>query len=290
MSTDQNLIPAPANLNGVVGLGDAEVHFVDVPLGEGAEVNLRAKFALSSQRAALMALPGMLSDGTIGLGDTSRGEIHITGVRRVWTHRFWSEVQFNVEMPPKAPGGAPVKAAFAGIMVQHKFRPGVASLIVVDEDHIALVKLYRFHSNYSETLPGKGKGWRLECPRGGFKPGETPEAAAFREATEEAGIAASPSNPAGTIIPLGDVEPDSGILMSTVGLFAITDVEVDRSKVHLDVTEAPTETVVLEVDRALELIASGQIICSMTITAIMRGLLKGVIRSKSFARTTVAAE
>lgn len=281
---------ASCSLNGVFGIGDAELFMVDTPLGEGAGDTLRAKFSLSQQRDLLTTLPEMLVDGTFNVGDLSRGEIHITGVRRVWSHRYWSEIQLSVEMPPKKPGDAPSKAAFAGIMVAHKFRPGASALIVVDPDHIALTKLYRFHAAYAETLPGKGKGWRLECPRGGFKPGETPAECALREASEEAGIRIDPSTglkPGGSAdqwdtraISLGEVEPDSGILLSTVALFAITGAQIDRSAVKLDVTEAPTETVVLEVDRALEMIERGEITCSMTITSVMRALLKGIIRSK----------
>lgn len=286
MSSQPVMIEAPQSLNGILGLGDVEVFYLDVPLGEGAEGNLRRKFALSQQRELLTQLPTLLIDGTIGIGDLTRSEISITGVRRVITHRFWSEVQFSVEMPPKRPGDAPVKAAFAGIMVAHKFRPGASALIVVDEDHIALTKLYRFHGCYDETLPGKGKGWRLECPRGGYKPGESPEDGAIREATEEAGVKRGPET---EVISLGEIEPDSGILMSSVALFAVTGVEIDRGTVHLDVTEAPTETVVLSVDRVLEMIDSGEITCSMTIASVMRALIKGVIRSKKLSErsTTV---
>lgn len=271
-------IGTPPSLEGVVGLGDAEVFFVNVPLGEGAQTNLRQKFSLSGQRGFLGELGVMLEDGTIYLGDTSLGEIRTTGVRRVYTHRFWTEVQFTVEMPPKSPGGDPIKAAFAGIVPAHKFQPGVSALIIVDENTVALIKMYRFHGAVFATLPGQRKGWRIEAPRGGYKPGESPEAGALREATEEAGI----SQRADTqVIDLGVVEPDSGLLMSQVALRAVTGVDIDSSKVSLDVTEAPTETLVLSVDKVLEMIGNGEIVCGITIAAIMRALAKGLIRSSS---------
>lgn len=264
-----------------MGLGDAEVFFVNVPLGEGAEGNLRQKFSLSQQRGFLGELGAMLTDGTIYLGDTSRGEIQITGVRRVWTHRFWSEVQFSVLMPPKAPGGEPVPAAFAGIVPVHKFHPGVSALVIIDEGHVALIKMYRFHGNPFAVLPGQRKGWRIEAPRGGYKPGETPESGALREATEEAGISQRSDT---EVIDLGMVEPDSGLLMSQVALRAVCNVDIDRNKVHLDVTEAQTETLVLSVDRVLQMIGDGEIVCGITIAAVMRALAKGLIRASSFGR------
>lgn len=276
----------PENLNGVLGLGDAEVFVVDMPLAKGAEANLRQKFSISGQRAALAGLPALLSNGTMHLGNLDAGEIHITGVRRVWTHRFWTEMQLHVQMPPKKPGDAPIDAAFAGIMVAHKFYPGVSALIVVDHDKIALTKIYRFHGCYRETLPGRGKGWRLECPRGGFKPGESPEAGALREAGEEAGVtvrAASDEDPGTEVISLGAIEPDSGILMSSVALFAIRGVDIDSAKVHLDVTEAPTETVLVSVDDALRMIQRGEISCGITIASITQALVRGIIRAKSLA-------
>jgi predicted NUDIX family NTP pyrophosphohydrolase len=179
----------------------------------------------------------MLQDDTIYRGDIALGEIEITGVRRIWTHRFWSELQFSVRMPPKTPGGEPVSAAFAGIVPAHKFHPGVSALVIVDEEHVALIKMYRFHGSPFAVLPRQRKGWRIEAPRGGYKPGETPDSGALREATEEAGIAQRPDT---QVIDLGMVEPDSGLLMSQVALRAVRNVDIDRNKVHLDVTEAPT--------------------------------------------------
>lgn len=245
---DGELIEAPKSLNGVVGLGDAEVHFVEVPLGEGAEGNLRKKFALSAQRKAIRHLATSLSDGTLNRGDLSRGEIHLTAVRRIYTHHFWSELQMGVEMPSHD-GGTPKKAAFAGVIPAHKFFPGASALPVIDRDTIVLIKRYSFHSCYSETIPGHGKGWRIEAPRGGAKPDESLADCALREASEEAGIKAGPDI---SVTRVGTTEPDSGILMASLGLFVIEGIEVDRKIVHLDVTESPTDTIVISVDTALD--------------------------------------
>ncbi len=268
-----------AGTNGAFSLADAEFFYPDLMFGEGWQDTARDMFAQSKWKDRLYELIGQLSDGTVYLGSLARGEIQIVGIRRVIAHRFWIEVQYHVLMPPKSPGGEPVPAMFAGIMVAGKFNPGASALIVPDRDHVALVKNYRFHGCHMETLPGQGKGWRLECPRGGTRPGETMEQTAIREATEEAGIVASDGMKAHS---LGEVEPDSGILMSTVGLYAVCGVGIDSSKVHLDVTEAPTETVVLEVDQVLEMIKGGEITCSMTIASVMMALLKDIIRSKRF--------
>ncbi len=267
-------IPAPSSLNGTIGLGDAEMHFCDMPLGEGAQHVLREKFALSSQREMLHHLPAMLNDGTIYLGDLARNEIQIVGVRRVYTHRFWTELQLSVKMPPKKKGGEPISAAFAGIMPGHKFEPGVSVLPIVDRTHVVLIENYRFHGCSAETIPGRGKGWRKESMRGGYRPGEDKFAGAKREAGEEAGVRVKED---AKLTDLGQVEPDSGLLMSRVDIVAIQGIEIDETLVNLDVTEAPTKTLVLPVKDVARMISRGEITCGITVMGFTRALLQGLI-------------
>ena len=62
----------------------------------------------------------------------------------------------------------------------------VGVLPFVDEDHVVLVRQYRYVQR---------EDFRWEMPTGGIRPDETPEAAAQRELSEEAGYQASRLEP-----------------------------------------------------------------------------------------------
>ena len=62
----------------------------------------------------------------------------------------------------------------------------VGVLPFVDDDHVVLVRQYRYVQQ---------ENFRWEMPTGGIKPGETPEQAAQRELGEEAGYQAGRTLP-----------------------------------------------------------------------------------------------
>ena len=80
---------------------------------------------------------------------------------------------------------------------------GVAVLPVLPSGQIVLNLNYR-HATRS---------WEFELPRGTVNPQETIEAAALRELKEETGMAVS------TMIFLGDMAPDSGVISSVIPVF-----------------------------------------------------------------------
>jgi len=80
---------------------------------------------------------------------------------------------------------------------------GVAVLPILPSGRVVLNLNYR-HATRS---------WELELPRGGIQPQETIEEAALREVKEETGLVAS------SLIFLGEMAPDSGVLSSVIPVF-----------------------------------------------------------------------
>jgi ADP-ribose pyrophosphatase len=81
--------------------------------------------------------------------------------------------------------------------------PGVAVLPILPSGEVVLNLNYR-HATRS---------WELELPRGGLQPQETIEAAALRELKEETGLVPS------SVIFLGEMAPDTGVLSSVIPVF-----------------------------------------------------------------------
>ena len=262
----------------VVSLGSEDIFRVDIPIGQQASPGLRAKFAVSQQQPLIDGFFAALNDGTINVGNLANNEIQVTGVRRVYTHRFGTEFQTDVLMPK--PGKEPLKAAFAGYCGPGGFYPGAATLPIKSPDEVGLIRLYRYHGFFHQALE-QGKGWRVECPRGNKRPNEDLEKTAFREAQEEAGIVITDKS---EIVPLGFIEPNSGWEHMVVPLFAVTNVEFDARKVNLDVSEAPTSLQVLGVDRVFEMVLGNQIIDSFSLAMLFKAHLLGLIRSAKYPR------
>lgn len=262
----------------LVSLGAEDIFRVDIPIGEQAAPGLRAKFAVSQQQVLIESFLAGLNNGQINLGNLARNEIKITGVRRIYTHRFGTEFQTDVLMPRR--GNEPLKAAFAGYCGPGGFYPGAAILPIKSPYEIGLIRLYRYHGFFHQCLD-EGKGWRLECPRGNKRPTEELEKTAFREGQEEAGIVMSEKS---EIVPLGLIEPNSGWEHMVVPLYAVTNVEFDPAKVNLDVSEAPTTLQVLSVDEAFEMVDSSQIIDSFSMAMLLRAYLKGLIRANNWPK------
>lgn len=141
-------------------------------------------------------------------------------------------------------------------------RPG-AAVLAMHADHIVLVKVYR--------RPLRRCMWEL--PRGFAEPGESSVEAAKRELMEETGLAVDEAG----LQPLGVVAPNSGILESEVALYlahisqeeAGTPSPLDQGEIG-QARWVPSQTV-------LDMVNDGRIVDGITIAALARALLKGLI-------------
>jgi len=106
----------------------------------------------------------------------------------------------------------------------------------------------------------------LELPAGTLEDGEEPTACALRELEEEAGYAAR------TITPLCEFYTGPGICTERMHAFVARDLQPTAQR--LDPTEDIQATVV-DLDRALRMIADGQIVDGKTIAALSTYHLQG---------------
>lgn len=102
-------------------------------------------------------------------------------------------------------------ADFLVVQPKHMYPGGISGICVlpVVGDQFALVDCYRHPIG----------AMSLEAPKGFIDPDETPPQAALRELAEETGL----SCPAASLIGLGTVAPEPGIVNGRVALFAALD-------------------------------------------------------------------
>ena len=126
----------------------------------------------------------------------------------------------------------------------------VGMLPFVDDDHVLLVQQFRYITDRVT--------W--EMPTGGVHDGEAIEAAAQRELAEEVGMHA------GRLTPLTAYATSKSVIEETAHLFLAQ--ELTPATAQADDTEHLVASTVRFVD-ALEMVLSGEIIDSMTITAVL---------------------
>ncbi|MDQ3738492.1 MAG: NUDIX hydrolase [Actinomycetota bacterium] len=126
----------------------------------------------------------------------------------------------------------------------------VGMLPFVDDEHVLLVQQFRYITGRST--------W--EMPTGGVHPGESTEAAAQRELTEEAGVRA------GRLTPLTAYATSKSVIDETAHLFLAHDLSADIAQP--DASEDLQVHTVSFAD-ALQMVLSGEIVDSMTIIAIL---------------------
>lgn len=251
----------------VIDSGALEILHVHSDLAPGSLRSVRAKFAESQRHEALKAIITELEDGSLYLGDVTKGEIQIVGLARILTNRFWMEVEYSVLFPPKTAGGEPVPGSYRVIRWNAGVENGAAVLPITSTGDVVLTKMFR-HATRS---------WCIEAPRGIRKPDEAIEQCGLREAGEESGV----STTAGSqVSDLGTYDPDTGALMSKPRLLAVTNCEVDEGLVNRDVSEAIAGTIVLPAQRVWEMIESGEITDGFTIAVMTKAALKGTVPFK----------
>lgn len=122
-------------------------------------------------------------------------------------------------------------------------RPGAAVLPVLPDGKIVLNCEFR-HAT---------RCWELEMPRGGVKPGETIEEAAWREVLEETGFVV------GELVHLGEVAGDSGVTGMILSVFMAR--IVDTKKPNRESSEVIDQIVELTVSEIRQAFLTGYIEC-----------------------------
>lgn len=127
----------------------------------------------------------------------------------------------------------------------------VGVLPFVDENHVALVRQYRY-------VFGENQRW--EMPTGGVKAGESPEAAALRELREEVGYTAE------RLIPVSTYYTSKSICDETAHLYLGYD--LTRAALPPDETEF-FEVALFPFDEVLEMVVASEIRDGMTVIAVL---------------------
>jgi len=127
----------------------------------------------------------------------------------------------------------------------------VGVLPFVDENHVALVRQYRY-------VFGENQRW--EMPTGGVKAGEPPEVAALRELREEVGYTAE------RLVPVSTYYTSKSICDETAHLYLGYD--LTRAALPPDDTEF-FEIAIFPFDEVLEMVVGSEIRDGMTVIAVL---------------------
>lgn len=192
-------------------------------LADGSLEAVRKKFALAIQHERIHKLIAEVTNRTLYLGDWTKGEIQITGIVRITTNRYWTEIEYHVLFPPKFGQTKPNAGTYRNLVWNPGDAPGCCALLLSPQRELVVLHSFRHAA----------RSWCLEIPIGARKPDETDEQCATREAREECGLVSF-----SRIIRIGTVQPDTGMVRSNLPVFAFTDAVVDPVKVSRDVSES----------------------------------------------------
>lgn len=132
-----------------------------------------------------------------------------------------------------------------------EFGECVGVLPFVDDDHVVMVRQYRYAQN---------EGHRWEMPTGGIEAGESPEAAAQRELMEEIGYRAN------SLTHISSFYSSKAVCRETAHLYVGRDLV--QASAPPDDTEF-LEVAVLPFTEVLEMVLTSQIRDSMTMIAVL---------------------
>lgn len=134
----------------------------------------------------------------------------------------------------------------------------VGVLPFIDDDHVVLVRQYRYV---------QGENFRWEMPTGGIQDGETPEAAAQRELAEEAGYHA------GKLVPVSIYYTSKSVCDETAHIYL--GYELTQHQLPPDDTEF-FEVATFSFDETLRMVRESEIRDGMTVTAVLHAALRRV--------------
>ncbi|MGX1886805.1 NUDIX hydrolase [Streptomyces sp. NPDC055287] len=168
----------------------------------------------------------------------------------VYQDAWFTLVKDRVRFPDGRPG------TYIRLMPSLK-EPGVAILPLLGED-VVLIEHFR-HAT---------RAWHWEIPRGGGTAGLAPAENAAKELQEEIGAA-----PAGELVPLGQLHPDTGILSGAVELFAA---RIDAVG-DVEHSEGIRRARALPFATAEKMAAAGEITDVFTLCALLRARGAGLV-------------
>lgn len=264
--SDALTLESPVGLK--INAGEVEIIETHSNLAEGSLLGCRQKFSVKGQRAVIGEILNELDPTTGGeklyLGDWTKGEVQITGLRRIIVNRFWCEPEYEVLFPPKPGKMEPAAGTYRCIRWNVGITPGVAALCITNDQSVVLVREFRHAA----------RSWITGIPRGLRNPGESIEQCGLREANEESGVATTADS---KVFDLGQVHPDTGVLMSTPRLICVTNVTVDDALRNRDVSESAMGTNVVSLAEIAGLIRSNDLGDGFTQAALLRATVQGLL-------------
>jgi len=227
------------------------------------------KIGHDAKRQLLEALPSKamqeivaeIIDEALYLGDWRKGEIQITGIHRIITNPFWSEVEYSVLFPPKR-GDIPFETTYRVVRMKGGRQPGACALCVTSEEKVVVLRCFRHTA----------RRWCLEIPRGIQAEGESLEQCARREAEQECGVVLGEQF---EVIELGTIEPDTGALMSSIPIFLFTNCQIVTEKMNRGSSESVLEPVLLSAHELRQEILAGNIKDAFLLAALAKAQVAG---------------
>ncbi len=242
---------------------DFQVYDFGSSLATGSLKNMRAKFSKRRQKAAVLEIVAELEDGTLYLGDWTRGEIQITGISRILANPFWCEVEYKVLFPPRS-GDQPAAGTYRVIRWNSGRMSGVAAICLTEHNEVVVLNSFRHAA----------RRWCLEAPRGAILPDESIVQCGVREAEEECGVQLTDTS---EVIDLGVFDADTGALAADTHIVLVTKCRVDEAKVNRDVSESSLKPLVLPLGEVMKMIANNQIRDSFLMGGIMMAQARGYL-------------
>lgn len=246
-----------------------EVLDLNGQLADGSLKAVRQKFAQAIQHERIRTLIREVETGTIVprpnrfyLGNWKKGEIQITGILRITTNRYWTEIEYHVLFPPKPGQTKPNAGTYRNLIWNPGEAPGCCALLLSPKDELVVLHSFR-HAVRS---------WCFEVPIGARKPGETDEQCAIREATEECGLVGY-----SRIIRIGTVQPDTGMVRSNLPVFAFTDAVVDSAKVSRDISESEMGPRIFSVTEYQQMVRDDKIQDARLLSSVEKARAHGLI-------------
>jgi ADP-ribose pyrophosphatase len=224
-------------------------------VADGSLQGVTQKFSRARQGQAIIeVMQELKGELPFYRGDWREGEIEVIGVQRIISLLYWCIVEYEVLFPPRN-GDRPAKGTYWSLRWNSGLDAGAGAIPVTTDGHIVLLRSFR-HS---------ARSWCIELPIGARRPDETLKECAIREASEEVGAELTHSS---EVIPLGTIDPDTGVMMQHLPIWLVTNVSLGKS--NRDVSESHLDRCVVTFTEFWQMVDNGEITCARTISAVVK--------------------